>query len=149
MKQMLLIVLVSFVGFASTQAQTSKSVPPPANQDERDKQELIRLTKEISRASVEYDAATLERLMDDNFVSFFGNGGKHKGKAERIKRWSTKSPDSTGEGASTPSDFQVFLYGDTAIVVSRITDIEPDKEGVKTIRTFAFDVWKRTKSGWR
>jgi ketosteroid isomerase-like protein len=150
MKEILLAVFVSLVNFNFVQAQTSKPVAPQkiAVENQRDKQELIRLTNEILRASVEDDAATLERLMDDNFVMFH-SGNKSNGKAQLIKRWTAKSSDTTASSSSTAGDFQVFLYGDTAIVVSKITDVDRNKEGEKTIRTFVFDVWKRTGKTWR
>jgi|GEM_PF-2668047 len=149
MKQFLLVAFVLLIGFALTDAQTPNSniSPTTAAQDERDKQELIRLTNELSRASVENDAATLERLMDDNLVAF-GDNNKSKGKAVLIKQWTTKNPDPTATSSSTPSDFQVYLYDNAAIVVSRITDVDRDKKSETTIRTFAFDVWKRTDKGW-
>jgi hypothetical protein len=34
-------------------------------------------------------------------------------------------------------------------VISKITDVDRNKEGEKTIRTFVFDVWKRTGKTWR
>jgi ketosteroid isomerase-like protein len=113
----------------------------------RDEQELIRLTKEISRASVEKDAATLERLIDDDFI-LLSVSNKSFRKAELIKLWTAKNDDKNVSESSVPSEIQVFLYGKTAIIISTITDTERDQNGETVIQTKAFDVWKKTRKGW-
>lgn len=150
MKQLLLIAFVLFISFAFARGQTQRPADSPklSAQDERDQQQLISLTKEISLASVQNDQNTLNRLMDERFV-LKGVSGKTFGKAELIKRWAAKDSNPHINSSSIPSDFQVFLYGDTAIVISTITDVERREKGAKTIRTSAFDVWKRTEGGWR
>ncbi|MFN2453339.1 MAG: DUF4440 domain-containing protein [Pyrinomonadaceae bacterium] len=139
----LTVALCFFSGIISAQTANKNG-----SQVELDKQELIRLTNELSRASVDDDAATLERLMDDNLV-YFGNSNKSKGKATLIKQWTRKASDPTASSSSTPSDFQVYVYGTAAIVVSQITDVSRNKNGETTLRTFDFDVWKKTDKGWR
>jgi ketosteroid isomerase-like protein len=140
-----ILLILSFLVLSNAWAQTANKND---SQTERDQRELIRLTNEISRASVKRNLATLKRLMDDNFV-MFGVGNKSFGKAALIKLWTTKDSDSTASSTSTPSDFQVYLYGDTAIVFNTITDTERRSDGETTTQTKAFDVWKKTKKGWR
>lgn len=116
--------------------------------DEREKQKLIRLTKEISRASTEKDKQTLERLMDENFVMLTSNNKFYR-KTELINFWTKTEVNSEVSESSTPSEIEVFLYGKTAIVISTITDIERDKKSETITKTKVFDVWKKTKKGWR
>jgi hypothetical protein len=137
------LLLVLFSLSTSSQGARQKKM---SIENEADKRELIRLTREISRASIEGDRAVLERLMDDRFV-LVGVSGKTFDKAALIEIWTKK--DSSASGSSTPGDFQIFLYDNTAIVLSAITDIERDTNGERTTRTAAFDVWQKTKKGWR
>lgn len=112
------------------------------------KQKLIRLTKEVSQASVEKDAATLNRLMDDNFILYSVSNKSYR-KAELIKLW-TQKDDSKKSETSTPDEFEVNIFGTTAIIISTITDSETDENSKTTIiKTKAFDVWQKTKKGWR
>ncbi len=146
MKQIISAVVLSAVLTLANFAQTTSA---KISKEELAKQELMRLTNEISRASIERDAATLERLMDDNFI-LYGAGGKSFGKAALIKLWTARKTDSQNAGSSTPSEFQVNLYGCTAIVFSTITDVETGAGNVLiTTKTKAFDVWQKNKKGWR
>lgn len=104
----------------------------------------MRSTKEILRASVEKDAATLERLIGERFV-LYSAGGKSFGKAALIKLWTTKSENPPVGESSAADEFQISIFGATGIVFSTITDVS----GGKTTRTKAFDVWQKTRKGWR
>ncbi|MBS1797669.1 MAG: nuclear transport factor 2 family protein [Acidobacteria bacterium] len=138
------IVLLFFWALpAAVEGQAKKS-----SSDERVKAELIRLTRELSRASVEKDAATLGRLMDDEFL-LVGVTGKFFDKKTLIAFWTKKPDDPATVETSEPADFEVRLFGDTAIVVSTITDTEKSGAGTTIVRTRAFDVWKKGKKGWR
>lgn len=117
-------------------------------QTERDKQELIRLTNEVSRASDKQDRATLERLMDDKMILYSASNKVYDQKT-LIGFW-TKKDDSVIESSSVPSDCEVYFYGKTAIVICTITDTERDQKGKTiTVRTKAFDVWQKKKTGWK
>jgi ketosteroid isomerase-like protein len=118
------------------------------DQIERDEQELIRLTNELLRSAVDDDAAPLERLLDDNYVSIdFGN--KSKDKAALTKLWTTKNPKETAKSTITADDFQFHFYGDTAIVAYKITDVFRGNKGEQTFHDYSFDVWKKSGEGWR
>ncbi|HQU81577.1 MAG TPA: nuclear transport factor 2 family protein [Pyrinomonadaceae bacterium] len=117
-------------------------------QTERDKNELIQLTKEVSRASENRDAATFDRLMDDKLI-LYGGSNKTYSKKQLIAFW-TKKDDSVVESSSTPDDFEVYFYGKTAIVICTITDTELNKKGeTTTVKTKIFDVWQKQKKGWK
>lgn len=131
---------------ALIQAQKASVSPKAAVENERTKKELIRLTNEVSRASVAHDAAALERLMDEDFV-LYGVSGRTFRKKELIARWTSGEP--VAGSSSTPGDFRVYLYGRTAVVISTITDIVRDETGERTIRTSAFDVWRKRGGRWR
>jgi hypothetical protein len=135
----LLTLLLAFSVFGQKKVNSS---------EEREKQDLIRLTKEISRASIEKDAATLNRLMDDNFV-MLGVSNKYFRKSELVKFWTKTEPNSDVSESSTPDDIEVFLYDKTAVVISTITDVERDFKSETITKTKTFDVWKKSKKGWR
>lgn len=117
-------------------------------QMDEDKKELIRLTKEISFASEKHDRATLERLMDDKFI-LYSVGNKIYDKKTLIVFW-TKKDDSVVQTSSTPSDFEVYFYNKTAIVICTITDTERNLKGEMTsVKTKVFDVWQKKKKDWR
>ena len=117
-------------------------------QTESDKDELIRLTNEVSRASTSRDAATLNRLMDDKLI-LYSIGNKVYDKKMLIAFW-TKKDDSIIETSSVPSDFEVYIYGKTAIVICTITDTERNSNGATSvIKTKVFDVWQKKKTGWK
>lgn len=138
----LLMICVFFLG-QNLSAQTKKN-----EKIERKKNELIRLTKEISRASTESDAATLELLMDKNFV-LYSAGNKIYDKAALIKLWTKKPANPSISEYSIPADFEVRIFGETAILISTITDTEREGEKETVTKTKAFDVWQKTKKGWR
>lgn len=142
MKKLFPLILLFFTAsFAA--AQKSVTNDP---RTERERNELIRLTREISRASVEDDAATLERLMDEKFV-LHSVGNKTYGKRDLIKIWTVKTAGQTCTETSVPGDFEIHIFDKTAIVVSTITDF--DCASRKQIQSKAFDVWRKTKRGWR
>lgn len=139
----ILLMLCAFFAAQNLLAQTKKD-----EKIEREKNELIRLTKEISRASTESDAVTLELLMDKNFV-LYGAGNKTYDKAALIKFWTKKPVNPNISESSIPTDFEVRIFGETAIVISTITDTEREGEKETVVKTKAFDVWQKTKKDWR
>jgi Domain of unknown function (DUF4440) len=139
----LICLLLVFVVNAFGQAGHTK--PTRA---EKDTAELIKLTRAVSLDSVQKDAAALERLMDDDFV-MLGVSDRYFHKRDLIGLWTKKNTDAAVAESSTPTDIRVFLFGQTAIVTSVITDVVTTKGVNAVTRSRPFDVWMRSRKGWR
>ena len=77
--------------------------------------ELKKIEEEWANAYVRHDAAPLERILADEFITVGSNGQSH-GKAQDIEE--LKSDSATYE-YSTPYDLDVRVYGDMAVVIGR------------------------------
>ena len=88
-----------------------------------DQQVLIQLEKDWDKAFRAKDLVFLERVLADEFVATYGDGslGTKARELELAKEFN-KQVDS-----STQDDFQVKVYGDTAIVWFRQTLTGPSK----------------------
>src|SRR2546423_12074017 len=78
-------------------------------------QELKKVEEEWANAYMRHDAAPLERILADEFMTVGSNGQSH-GKAQDIEE--LKSDSATYE-YSTPYDLDIRVYGYTAVVIGR------------------------------
>lgn len=125
------------------------------SQNERDKQELIRLENATVTASDNRDFAMLDRLIADDFVGTNSRGAL-KNKAETIASWTGNAPtNSKGEAAAksvvtTLNDLRVRINGNTAIVTGIDRAVYKNKDGgdAKTEARFT-DIWEKRKIGWQ
>ena len=88
-----------------------------------DQQVLIQLEKDWDKAFRAKDLVFLERVLADEFVATYGDGSLgNKAKELELAKEFNKQVDS-----STQDEFQVKVYGDTAIVWFRQTLTGPSK----------------------
>src|SRR2546421_8171585 len=81
-------------------------------------QELKKAEEEWANAYMRHDAAALQRILADEFITVGSNGQSH-GKAQDIEE--LKSDSATYE-YSTPYDLDIRVYGYTAVVIGRTKD---------------------------
>jgi len=114
---------------------------------------LIWLQAEAVRAADAHDAATLRRLIADDWVISFqttpGGPFKFSNKARAIAKWTqiepnveTKPSEITGARAKIDSD------SDTGIVWARITDRWHDKDGDHEVQTDVTDIFALRDGRW-
>jgi ketosteroid isomerase-like protein len=106
---------------------TAWALTVPASAQNRpvrsDQQVLIQLEKDWDKAFRAKDLVFLERVLADEFVATYGDGSLgNKAKELELAKEFNKQVDS-----STQDEFQVKVYGDTAIVWFRQTLTGPSK----------------------
>ncbi len=144
-----LFITLSFVAlsFAFCNVAAAQTANKNASQIERDRQELIRLDREIGEASNRKDAATLERLIADDFI-FTAVNGKTFDKKRTIAYWAKANPKAPDETCAS-SDERVRVFGTTAVVVALDICQTNDKDGERTVNQSAFtDVWEKRNGRW-
>jgi ketosteroid isomerase-like protein len=107
-------------------------------------QTLIELEKAWNAAFLRKDLAALERIMADDIVIVYGDGSR-----------ATKAKDLAGLGkgeqvtTSTQDEFQVRVYGDAAVVMSRLTSTGI-REGKRFSAQFRYiDVFEKRDGRWQ
>lgn len=91
----------------------------------RARQELLAIEKQWTTAEDKHDAATLGRILDDQFVLTFGTSAPPRDKAGFIQQMMSGEIDPTASQSLT--DPTVVIAGDTAIVVATDTMHGTDK----------------------
>ncbi len=106
--------------------------------------ELINLAKRWNEAFLRKDVATLKSIMAEDIVIVYGDGSRGTraediasiGKSEQIE-------------SSIPDDFQVQVYGDTAVMMSRLT-VKGVRHGKKFNAQFQYlDVYRKRDGRWQ
>ena len=107
-------------------------------------QALINLEKKWNEAYRKKDVATLNSILADDIIIIYGDGTR-----------ATKSEDIASIGvdeqieSSTLDDFQVRVYKDTAVVMSRLTS-SGVRHGKKFNAQFQYiDVYRRRDGRWQ
>ncbi len=109
---------------------------------ETDRDALERLEHEFNAAVLARDAAALDRLLDDDYVT---GGIRVLGKSDQIELITASIPPKT----QTIDSMDVRLHGDTAVVTGLATAGWATPAGAGT-RTFRWvNVWIRGDEGWR
>ena len=106
-------------------------------------QELRKLVQTWDKAFVAGDAATLDRLLADEF-SFLGG----QDKAQNLASLKSRSPESTVESAVS-TDVEVQIYGNTAVVTGLDTIRGKTKGEPYTTRWLYMDVWIKRSGRWQ
>ena len=78
-------------------------------------QELEKVEEDWANAYVRHDAAPLERILADEFITVGSNGQSH----DKTKDIEELKSDSATYEYSTPYDLDIRVYGDMAVVVGR------------------------------
>ena len=107
-------------------------------------QELIDLEKKLNAAYLKKDIATIKSIMADDIIIIYGNGLR-----------ATKAEDIANIGkdeqieSSFQDEFEVRMFGEAAIVMSRITS-KVMKGDQKFIRQFRYiDVFEKRAGRWQ
>lgn len=111
--------------------------------DAKVEQELRKLVRMWDEANVKGDAATLDRILADEF-SFVGGANK----AEYLASVKSKLPDSVVESAVS-SEIQVQIYGTTAVLTA-VDTIKSKNKGQPYINKWLYmDVWVERNGRWQ
>ena len=132
------LIILALPLLAFGQAQDKKS-----NRDARVAEELRNLVRLWDEAFVRGDAATLNRLLADEFAFVSGPN-----KAQYLASVKTKAPDSVVESAVS-TDLQVQVYGNTAIVTGLDTIKGTNKGEPYTNKWLYLDVWIKRGGRWQ
>jgi ketosteroid isomerase-like protein len=135
------------VPFAALAAGTVVAAGAPARSPERDALEVAALDTAYQAAVEQNDAATMERILADDFVLVLGTGTVHD-KAELLAEARSKAItwDVQKEVDGTQ---KVRVWGDTAVVTAKLR-VKGTREAKAFDRTLWFsDTYVRTASGWR
>jgi hypothetical protein len=114
---LLMLALVMAVSSLAVGQATDKKA---AGKEERSKQELMQLERDIGRANVERDHAFFERVEAEEFVFTDSGGGMTMKKEDVESVESPANPDSKLLSYEV-DDLKVALYGKTAVVWGRST----------------------------
>ncbi|HUQ31380.1 MAG TPA: nuclear transport factor 2 family protein [Pyrinomonadaceae bacterium] len=140
MKRILILVaaILALSPLAVGQGKEEKSA-----RDAKVEQELRNLVRMWDEADVKGDAATLNRLLADEFAYV---GGANK--AQYLTFVKSKSPDSYIESAVS-DDVQVQVYGDTAVVTGLDTVKGKNKGQAYVSKWLYMDVWVKRDGRWQ
>ncbi|HVG30452.1 MAG TPA: nuclear transport factor 2 family protein [Pyrinomonadaceae bacterium] len=117
MKRLLILLALASLSASHAPAQTGGK---KLSKDERARQELMQLERDIGRANVERDAAFFERVEADEFIFTDSAGGITLKKEDVASVKAPANPDSRLLSYEV-DDMKVTLYDDTAVVTGRVT----------------------------
>jgi ketosteroid isomerase-like protein len=126
---------------------TSAALTADASAVARDQAAVAALDTEYQAAVFRNDAATMDRILADDFVLVLGNGTVHH-KADLLKE--AREGSIAWEQQKEIDDSQtVRVWGDTAVVTAKLW-----VKGASAGKTFDRKLWfsdtyVRTKDGWR
>lgn len=109
-----IFVIAALIIFA-TSSVSSQTTEKQKFRNTKVEQELKKVEEEWTNAYVRHDAAPLERILADEFITVGSNGQSH-GKAQDIEELKS---DSANYEYSTPYDLDIRVYGDMAAVIGR------------------------------
>jgi ketosteroid isomerase-like protein len=117
------------------------------DQDARDQAAVASLDTEYQAAVARNDAATMDRILADDFVLVLGNGTVHR-KADLLAE--ARAGSITWEQQKEIDDSQtVRVWGDTAVITAKLW-VKGTSGGKPFDRKLWFsDTYVRTKDGWR
>ena len=108
--------------------------------------ELKRVEEEWANAYLRHDAAALERILADEFITVGSNGQSH-GKAQDIEELKS---DSANYEYSTPYDLDIRVYGDMAVVIGRTKERGHYDSGRQFINEYRWtDVFVKRQGRWQ
>jgi len=88
--------------------------------DEKTKQELIQIERDIGRANIDRDYRYFERIEGDEFI-FTGESGSVSNKQEDLAGLKKPANPNYKLEAYDLADLKVSLYGKTAVVTGQVT----------------------------
>src|SRR3982750_2022078 len=140
-----LLVLILLIAPAPTFAlsQTPKKV---SGKEERAKNELMQLERDIGKANVQRDYAFFERVEADEFIFTDSGGGVTAKREDLASVRAPANPDSKLLSYDV-DDLKVMLYGKTAVVTGRSTlkGINKGQEWTAQSRFTDVFVWRAAR----
>ena len=108
--------------------------------------ELKKVEEDWANAYLRHDAAVLERILADEFISVGSNGKSHN-KAQDIEELKT---DSAIYEYSTPYDLEIRLYGDGAVVIGRTKERGHYDSGRPFVNEYRWtDIFVKRQGRWQ
>jgi hypothetical protein len=123
-------------------AQPPQPTPKPAAKPDV-KSTLIQLDKQLAAAEAKHDGAALKRLFAEEFKST-DQKGTVRTKAEVLQHF--EAGRATHADSSSVSDYEVRLFGNTAVMTHTTTLKEADGS---THQLRATHVWSKGRAGWQ
>ena len=137
----------TIVPFAALAAAAILAAAAPARSPERDAAEVAALDTAYQAAVEQNDAATMDRILADDFVLVLGTGSVHD-KAELLAEARSKAITWDVQREIDGSQ-KVRVWGDTAVATAKLR-VKGTRDGKAFDRTLWFsDTYVRTASGWR
>ena len=130
-----------FVGIAGRAPATEPAAATSATS------EVLTLERQIGQASLARDRSALEKLLSPNFVCLSPSGRVIR-KAEMVDFWTAENAETTDEKFEIENP-EVFVDGASAICIAVTIDSWTEKGISRSQRERVFDVWQKTKEGWR
>ena len=121
------------------------SVGGASSSGDEDKQAVAMLDTKYQAAVEKNDAATMDRILADDFILVTGNGKTHT-KADLIRE--TRSGRVVYEHQSD-TEQTVHVWGDTAVVTAKLWEKGTDEGKPFDVTLWFSDTYARTPSGWR
>lgn len=144
------VVLLALAGSLCALAPANRAFASPRG--DRAAAELVRLQLDAVHASDARDAATLRKLIADDFQLTFDPGTpgaslRRLDRAAVIARWTATDTSSTAFPTVVDSA-RAEVHDDVGIVTARITDRWRDASGEHSAVTSVADVWQRRAGRW-
>ena len=137
----------TIVPFAALAAAAILAAAAPARSPEGDAAEVAALDTAYQAAVEQNDAATMDRILAEDFVLVLGTGSVHD-KAELLAEARSKAITWDVQREIDGSQ-KVRVWGDTAVVTAKLR-VKGTRDGKAFDRTLWFsDTYVRTASGWR
>ncbi len=140
-----LLNLIAFLSLLAAFPGRGRAADPVNATPERD---LVRIEREWGEALVRHDAATLSRILADEYV-LTTPFGQVVTKAQLVESLQIPREDSFVLKAIEQEDFSARLYGDTAVVYSRMK-LKGTAAGKEVVSPFRHtDVFVKKDGRWR
>ena len=143
MKKTLFAVLLILTASALVPAQISGRRTTRNLKVER---ELKKVEADWANAYLRHDAAILERILADEFISVGSNGKSHN-KAQDIEELKA---DSAVYEYSTPYDLEIRIYGNGAVVIGRTKERGHYDSGRPFVNEYRWtDIFVKRQGRWQ
>ena len=142
------LILLALASACAALAGAQDAGKKPGAREERAKQELMQLERDIGRANVERDAAFFERVEADEFIFTDSSGGITLKREDVASVKGPANPDSKLLSYEV-DDMKVSLYDDAAVVTGRVTQRGVNKGQEWTGQSRFTDVFVRRGGRWQ
>ena len=145
MKRTMIITLLTLAAASVVFSQTSK---PKGDEEERTRQALMQLERDIGKANIDSDYAFFDRVEAEEFVFTDAGGGVTNKKQDLEGLKQTPNTD-VKLVAYDVDDMNVRLYDKTAVVTGRVTTKRLVKAQTMTSQSRFTDVFVWREGRWQ